>query len=305
MKSWRIHFCWAIVTGLVAAVSARMAAPPEAAAPARSAGPALAPAPAEPKPRDVEEPTAEAGEDLATTAVPQDASPANAGVPMLERLRSLMKSQNPWDELQKLAADVSQREAFLAALKELLNDPDLQLQFYSLMMLRSLKTPESPRWVEAYLSTHLDKEDGSAANAIGTLGEIGDPGSIPVLREALRSKIEDIRLAAAQALQQLGDDGPARDYVAAMLRQFESPDGSLRKKAIEVISRFQSETGVPIFVRGLGDSNGDVRLQALWALSNLGNRDYLPLLQPLLNDPNPDVAQQAAQAVEGLKSQQQ
>lgn len=305
MKTWRIHFAWAIVTGLAAAVSARMAAPPEAGAPPRSAGPAPAPNPAEPRPPGVEAPAAEAGDDVAPTSLPQDASPAKAGAPMSERLRALMKSQNPWEELQKIAADIAQREAFLAALRDLLNDPDLQIQYYSLMMLRTLKAPESTRWVEAYLSTHLDKEDGSALNAIGTLGEIGDPGSIPVLREALQSKIEDNRLAAAQALQQLGDGGPARDYVAAMLRLFESPDGSLRKKAIEVISRFQSETGVSIFVRGLGDSNGDVRMQALWALANLGNRDYLPLLQPLLSDPNPDVAQQAAQAVEGLKSQQQ
>lgn len=306
MKTWRIHFTWAIVTGLVAAISARMAAPPEAGAPPRSAGPVLAPAPAEPPSPAVEPPTAEGpGDDPAPAAARQDASPAKVEAPMLERLRAWMKSPNPWENLQKLAADRSQREAFLAALKDLLNDPDIQIQFYSLMMLRTMKAPESTRWIEAYLSLHMDKEDGSAANAIGTLGDIGDPGSIPVLREALRSKIEDVRLAGAQALQQLGDDGPARDLVTEMLRQFESADGSLRKKAVELIARFQPETGLPVFVRGLRDTNGDVRMQAVWALSNLGNRDYLPLLQPLLSDPNPDVAQQAAQAVEVLKSQQQ
>src|SRR6516162_4015125 len=107
MKSWRIHFCWAIVTGLVAAVSARMAAPPEASAPPRSAGPAVAPSPAEVKSPALEGPTPEAGDDLAPTVVVQETSPAKAGVPMLERLRSLMKSSNPWEELQKISADVS------------------------------------------------------------------------------------------------------------------------------------------------------------------------------------------------------
>jgi HEAT repeat protein len=306
MKSWHIHFAWAIVTALVAAVSARIAAPPEAGAPPRSAGPAAASPSSELLPGRAEDSKAAApGDDLADVAAPQNSPSPKTDPPFADRIRALMKSPNAWEELQKLAVDVNQRAALLAALRNLLEDPDVQVQYYSLMMLKLIKGPECARWVEAYLIPRLNKEDGTAPNAIGALGDIGDPGSIPILRDALGSKSEDVRLACAQALQQLGDGGPASDLMAVMARQFDSPDGALRKKAIELIARFQPETGMPVFVRGLRDSNGDVRLQAVWALSNLGKREYLPLLQPLVSDPNPEVAKEAADAVESLKSQDQ
>ncbi|MBV8880264.1 MAG: HEAT repeat domain-containing protein [Planctomycetaceae bacterium] len=300
MKDWRIHFGWTIVTILASVVSARLAAPPEPAPPPRVARPAPLVSPGAAEASADERPKPETPGPAA--AVPDDPpAKAVAEEPLPARLRAVLKSQNAWQDLQTLAADLAHRDATLDALKDLLNDPDFQVKFNAITALRLMKGREAARILEAFLLRHLDSENGEASSAAAALGEMGDLSSMPALNEALRAKNEETRLSAAQALSQLGFGGPAGDIVAAMTRQFESPDGAMRRKAIEQISRLDPQGSAPLLLRALRDSNGDVRLQAVWTVQGLGRPEYLPFIQALQNDPNPEVAQAAKEAEQTLK----
>jgi HEAT repeat protein len=154
--------------------------------------------------------------------------------------------------------------------------------------------------LESYLKTHGDKDQ--APNVASALGEVHDPGSMPVLIDALQSKNPQTRLWSAEALLGMGYSAPAEELIAAMARQYESPDGGIRKKAIDTVSQFDLAAVVPVLTLGLKDPSCDVRMAALVGFLNIKKPEYIPLLQPLLHDPVPEVAAQAEQLIEALKN---
>jgi HEAT repeat protein len=211
----------------------------------------------------------------------------------------MLKDTRAMDEVRDLLAGVDDREFKLALLKEALAGSDEQAVYTAMYVLRTMKGRDVAGILEAYLAEHLSDEKGFVAAY--SLGELGDPGSIAPLNEALRSNHDDVRLYSAAALTKLGFRGPADQMLSDLARQFESSDGSLRRKAIERISVLSPEGGLPVLARALKDSNGDVRLQALHAFNALGKQEYVPLLQALTSDPNPEVARVAQQTIQILK----
>jgi HEAT repeat protein len=298
MKSWRIHFAWAMVTGLAAVLSARIASRREALeAPAASRPPSVRagqPAPTGSELQRVEVLPLSAAGPFSKSADPSP-EPSLAG-----KIRALLKDFGKWEELQTLMNGLEDRKFKLGLLSEALAGPDMQAVNSAMILLSSMKGWDVAEILEAYLKSHLD--NGQGANAASALGDIGDLGSLAVLQDALWSKNEEVRLFSAEALMRLGYPAPAEEMIAAMARQYESPDGSLRKKAIESISRLNAAGAVPVLARALKDSNGDVRRAALWGFSNLGKPEYLPLLEPLANDPHPEVAKDASDLIEALKN---
>ncbi|HUR38044.1 MAG TPA: HEAT repeat domain-containing protein [Planctomycetota bacterium] len=196
------------------------------------------------------------------------------------------------------------RDLKLAVLKGALFGDDVQSVYAAISVMRSMKGRDVAQILESYLTSHLSSEKGASSVAAEALGEIGDPGSLAPLTDALRSTDEDVRYSSAEALVKLGYAAPADEMMARLVRQFESPDGGLRRRAIERMSQLNATGAISVLTRGLKDSNGDVRLAAVQSFYNIGGRAYLPLLEPLVNDPNPEVAKEAQDLVEELKGRE-
>jgi HEAT repeat protein len=297
LKSWRIHFSWAIVTVLAVAVTTRIStrANPEPPRILPRSAVALLPK-KEPDKRD--RPSAPLLSDP-PVGTPTPESPATGRQTLADQIRAMLKATNAMDELGELLAGVEDRDFKLALMKEALAGPDKQAVYTALFVLRGMKGRDVAEIIESYLVAHLSDETGFVAAY--SLGELGDPGSIAALNEALRSGNDEVRLYSAAALLKMGYRAPADQMLADLTRQFESSDGSLRRKAIDRIRQLAPEGGVPVLARALKDSNGDVRIHAIQAFSALGKKEYAALLLPLTNDPNPEVATTAQEVIENLK----
>jgi len=295
MKSWKLHFAWTIVTVLAAVVSARVASRKEV-------EPARPPAPARPAPVPVVEMLAPlpvpAVVDVAETPAP---APAPAA-PDEEKLRAQIRSTMDFEQLRKILQEIPHRALKLKMLREAACSREVRCIWAAFMVLEGMSGRDVAEILEASLAAQLHRT--YSAQAAILLGKLGDALSYEPLTQALQSKNEDTRVQSADALRKLGYPMAAQELVITYTRQFESPDGSLRKKSVETLTRLNLEGSIAVFVRALKDSNGDVRLEAVNAFSSLDRKEYLPLLEPLVNDPHPEVAGAAKDLVEGLKSQE-
>jgi hypothetical protein len=296
VKSWRIHISWAIVTVLAIAVTARISSRTNPEPPRILPRSADATPPKE-TPGLHNRPPAEVISEP-PVGTPTAESPSIARQALADKIRAMLKVTNETDEVRDLLAGVEDREFKLTLLKEALAGSDEQAVYNALYILRSMKGRDVAEIIESYLAAHLSHESGYVAAY--SLGELGDPGSMAVLNEAVRLGDDDVRLYSAAALFKMGYRAPADQMLADLARQFESSDGSLRRKAIDRIRQLAPGGAVPILARALKDLNGDVRIEAIQAFSVLGKQQYVALLQPLTNDPNPDVAKAAQGAIENL-----
>lgn len=290
MSSWRLHFGWAIVTVLAVVVSARVASRQEPA-------PVREPAPAK------SAPVAETAQPLPAPAA-REVAAATASVPAEpvldeERLIAQLRTADDFAQLKKLFAGIPDRVLKLKLLREALGSQDPRAVYAALATLKEMKGRDVADLLEAFL--RVQAVPAYTAYAVELLGDVGDALSYLPLMEAFRSTDEGVRVNSADALKKLGYPAPAQELAIAYARQFESPDGALRKNAVETLAQLHLEGSIAVFARALKDSNGDVRMQALYAFSALDQKQYLPLLEPLLNDPNPVVAREAKDVVEGLK----
>src|SRR5579863_2988148 len=176
MKAWRIHFGWTIVTVLATLISARIASRPAA---VDGDGRGRSPAGLERNPRAVAPPPRETtaapiakGELHSKSATPPaDPSPA-------DRIRGMLKDPNQWEKLQELVEQNPDRQFLLSLLKEALFGKDLQSSYGAIHLLVQMKGRDAAEVLESYLKTHGNED--LAPNVAGALGEVRDPGSIPV-----------------------------------------------------------------------------------------------------------------------------
>jgi len=296
MKVWRIHVGWAIVTLLAMVITARITSRRDVGDAPPAAGvrnlQTLVPLPSNSGSRPAERPPSEAAQPTR--------SPASVPDPTLaDKIRAMMKNPQDREELERLVNSIQDRHVMLSLLKEGLFADNVNSCHTAINLLSGMKGRDVAGLLESFLKTNPDKDQ--AANAACALSEVGDPASMQVLMDTLQSRNPQVRLWCAESLLSFGYSAPADDLIAEMDRQFESPDGAIRKKAIDTVSQFNRAGVVPLLTRALKDSNGDVRIAALIGFGNLRNPEYIPLLQPLLNDPIPEIAQQAKDYIEYLK----
>lgn len=298
MKAWRIHFVWAIVTVLATVISARIASRQATVdGDGRRRSPARLernPSAAAPEPRE------STAAPIANRELASNSATPPADLSLADRIRDMLKDPNKWEKLRELVELNPDRQFNLSLLKEALFGKDLQSCYGAIHLLVQMKGRDAAEVLESYLKTHGNEDQ--APNVASALGEVRDPGSIPVLMDALQSKNPQVRLWSAEALHEMGYSRPAEELITNMARQYESPDGGLRKKAIDTLSQFDLASVVPVLTLALKDSNCDVRSAALTGFLNLKKPEYIPLLQPLLGDPIPEVAAQAEEFIEALKN---
>lgn len=124
----------------------------------------------------------------------------------------------------------------------------------------------------------LDREKSS-----DYLGEIGDPGAVPALIEALNDPT--ISWLAAESLGKIGDTRAVGPLIAVL----GSDEKWLRRNAAEALGKLHASFAVEPIIQLLSDKKHDVRQLSAWALGQIGDERAVPALKSLENDPDSKV----------------
>ncbi|WP_221248546.1 HEAT repeat domain-containing protein [Desulfuromonas versatilis] len=129
-----------------------------------------------------------------------------------------------------------------------------------------------------------------------SLGQIGDPGSIPDLIGALAAESEEIRQAAAQALMELAPlaGGTLLQEVVPLL---EKDDPQLRMHGVVIIGQCQDSQTAEHLAFALKDESADVRRAAVRAMEGHCGSRHLHTLRLALTDEDADVRRLAAEVL--------
>ncbi|HEY3447146.1 MAG TPA: HEAT repeat domain-containing protein [Myxococcales bacterium] len=106
----------------------------------------------------------------------------------------------------------------------------------------------------------------ASASAVRVLGRIGTPEDLPLLKTALRSEHTEVRLAAAEAAQTLGETG-AEELLRLALADEAPP---VRAAAARGLGAFPSEETFAALGEALDDREASVSAAAADALGELG-----------------------------------
>lgn len=144
----------------------------------------------------------------------------------------------------------------LTVLRRLLNDSEPDVQAAAADCLGALKLTEA--FEDLQQLYHTSSEWLVKFSIVATLGELGDPRSFELLKEALTSEINLVQTAAISSLGELGD-----------------------KQAI------------PLLVPYATNSDWQIRYRVVHALNRLGGTEAHSTLEALANDEVEAVAQEA------------
>jgi cyclophilin family peptidyl-prolyl cis-trans isomerase/HEAT repeat protein len=146
--------------------------------------------------------------------------------------------------------DEGERQAGVAQLVTLVNDPDVNVR----------------------------------ATAAFALGQIGDPSSIDALLQFANDPNGDVGSEAVEALSKLAATLPLTRYAAFTAAQ--KPEG-IRAHAIRFLFRFKSDEASSIAADALASPSPRIREEATYALARRAYAAARPRLELLVNDPNP------------------
>jgi len=309
MKSWRIHLVWAVVTVVSSAawaqravrtreveflerekvlqvriVEAKKAAPPVVAEPVPvSSAPAALP-----------------------VAFPEPAAPEyeyeviSEDRPTVETLRKLMQSgQDVWRAYQ-VVQRMKKSPLKTQLLQELFESKEPQVRRAVLYLLQESLGAEA---AEPILQQCLRSDPAPEVreSAAQQLGAIDTPGSVEALLQAFQKDELKVQIVCAAALVGRGQPGPAAQLLPRFAALMDSPDGALRRQAVESLGRLGSPQAMPLLARALRDTNGDVRLEAINSIWTNEDPAIVALIEPLLNDPVEAVRDTAKTFIEDAK----
>ena len=144
----------------------------------------------------------------------------------------------------------------LTVLRRLLNDPEPDVQAAAADCLGALKLTEA--FVDLQQLYHTTSEWLVKFSIVATLGELGDPRSFELLKEALTTEIDLVQTAAISSLGELGD-----------------------RQAISLLVPYAT------------NSDWQIRYRVVHALNRLGGTEAYSTLEALANDEVEAVAQEA------------
>ena len=156
----------------------------------------------------------------------------------------------------------------------------------------------------AAVSIRSDVDPGARTSAAVVLIASGPAGrrAVPPLSAALDDRDAAVRLYAAAALAQLGEDDRAQLVV---LRTIQDNDSGLRAEAVALlpdVARNHADL-LPILSEVLHDADPEVRAASAHAIAVLGRiaEPLIPTLWAMLQDPDEGVREQALIAIHAIK----
>lgn len=119
--------------------------------------------------------------------------------------------------------------------------------------------------------------------ALEALGQIGDPGALPTLTEALADKDPDVRTSAAIAIGQLGKAGKAAAAALQEAWKRNEPDIDARIEIVRALGKIRAGDAAALLLEvGEKDPVPLVRVEAGGALLALGRDEGLKVIRPIL-----------------------
>ncbi|MEC4816387.1 MAG: HEAT repeat domain-containing protein [Scytonema sp. PMC 1069.18] len=145
----------------------------------------------------------------------------------------------------------------------LLNDPEADVQAAAADCLGALKLQEafedlqqiyqtSPEWIVKF-------------SIIATLGELGDPRSFDLLKQALSSDNELVKTAAVSSLGDLGN----REAIPLLIPYATNPDWQLRYRLVQALSRLGGDDAKSVLETLAHDEVEAVATEAKKALQEM------------------------------------
>jgi HEAT repeat protein len=110
--------------------------------------------------------------------------------------------------------------------------------------------------------------------AIEALAQLGDAQSVAVLLEIAQDRDAELVRAALDALVAL----PGPEIDAQIMSRLEAAPGQLRRQLIELVGRRRITAAVPALIAALQDSDAAVRLQAVVGLGETIGQDQLEVM---------------------------
>ena len=129
--------------------------------------------------------------------------------------------------------------------------------------------------------------------AVEALGQIADPGVVPLLKAALQDQDSGVRRAGIDALVRSGDPG----VVELLKGRLSDGEPQVRAMAIGALAALHGSQAVEALLAALHDTNWEVRSAAAAALGKLRDRQAVKPLQALLRDEDEDVRRAATEAL--------
>jgi cyclophilin family peptidyl-prolyl cis-trans isomerase/HEAT repeat protein len=129
-----------------------------------------------------------------------------------------------------------------------------------------------------------DPDANVRATAAFALGQIGDPASIDALLQFAADANGDVGGEAVEALSKLAAKVPLARYAA--FAAADKPEG-IRARAIRFLFRFKSDEASSIAADALASPSPRLREEATYALARRAYAAARPRLELLVNDPNP------------------
>lgn len=147
--------------------------------------------------------------------------------------------------------------------------------------------------VPPLLALYTETDDAQRRiRVLRALAPIGDPRSLPVLRQALADPDQDVRRHAMIGLEVIG-----RNEVAdIMLRRADDPDPEVAANAREILHALRLTQAISLFVAETRHPDRDRRAAALTALMDLKDQSLVFHAHPLLSDPDERIRAQAVRA---------
>lgn len=142
--------------------------------------------------------------------------------------------------------------------------------------------------IEALKDSHHDVRIAAAE----ALGEIGDPDAVDPLVRASCDAREDVRIAVAGALGRIGD----RRGIQPLIRLFNDSYHGVRVAAADAVAAFGRDALRPL-EGALDDPVPVVRVTAAKAIGLIGATESIPTLIEHLGDPAPEVRWSVARAL--------
>jgi HEAT repeat protein len=166
--------------------------------------------------------------------------------------------------------------------------------------------------VDALAEAIHDKDGFVRFWVIDAMGKLCNEEHVPIVRASLEDKDDYVRVNAAKALSQLGEeDGgqklidtldktPSSISTAAEESRRKRRAGKLKMFAIECLGEIGSLAAIPHICKMLKKPQWPIRASSAWALGMIGDRSALKEVSPLMHDREKMVRISAAEAVARL-----
>ena len=158
------------------------------------------------------------------------------------------------------------------------------VQYHTAQTLRALNW--TPRTMGEQIPFYVACGDFKRVTMFGS-------AAISALTAVLRSGSYERRVAAAQALAEIGEAGVLKPLLGAL----KDPEALVRSAAANGLARLGDRQAVPGLISALKDRERNVRVAVISALGQLGDKQALQPLQSLVNDREWEVRAVLAEAL--------